>query len=1526
VERTNRIANRRAALRTGAVTGLALLAAAGVALVVTALRADAASCDKNWVGPPGGLYQTGANWSPTGVPSASQFACAPPGSSIVFSDTQNRTVKGVDFKGSLTITGTRELRIGTTSANEASSVANLVLNGRRGGAAQLTVTGSLTVGSGAILGSPQAATAGYGGTTVVAAGASASLAADLTIESGHTLRNEGSTSWPAGDITLCRASSIVNAGSFELPTSPLYTVSECDEGDGDVAFVNESSGVATKGPGPDEGSLYVPFANDGAVAVQGGSLFLVDQPVLDPDTGSFQISSGATLELCGNRAFGTGAAIGGGGLLRVSCGYIELGPIDTLPVLDFAGGEIVGSLTVTDSFTWGFGLFSGPGTTTIGPSATATGGYYLDGHTLVNEGSWSLGTGELSICAGSTVENRGSLELGPAGGSISNCGDPSGVLLNAAPGTITKGSGGTTQIQPVVTNLGTIEIASGGQLRISGDLTNLTAGTLTGGTYHVAGTLRLDEAGTGGITANGATIRLDGSAATMTNATAGDALAGLSTNAAAGTLQVSGGRQQAVAAGLTNAGALVIDAGSRLTVPGGDLVQTGGSTTLTGSTAQLRLVGGGTVRVDGGTLTGSGTVDATLVRNAARVEPGVSGPGVLDLTGGFTQAASGTLAVDLDGTAPGTQYDVLSAAGPVELAGTLELDGGHAPADGDTYEIATGSSRQGTFDSITGDDAGGGLTFVPVYDTAAVRVLATAAPVLGIDDVAQAEGDAGTSVMTFTLSLSKPSASTVTVQVDTADATATTSDDDYLPQSTLVSFSPSETTATVEVTIVGDTAYEHDETFHVELSGPTNAVIGDPGAVGTILNDDPVPSLSIDDVTVVEGDSGTVPAVFTVSLSAPSPDPVTVGFATADGSATAPSDYDSAAGTLTFQPGDTTRTVTVQVAGDQLYEGDESFVVGLLAPTGATIADGQGTGTIVDDEDQPAVSILDTAVLEGDTGTTDAVFTLTLTPASQSPVTVELATVDGTAVAPEDYTSVSSSVTFDPGETVRTVVVAVNGDTAYELDETFTVELSNPSGATIGDGQASGTILNDDDPPTLSIDDVSVLEGDSGTTDATFTISLSFPSPGPVTVQVATADASAVAPEDYVSVSSSVTFDPGETVRTVAVAVNGDTVYEPDETFTVELSNSSGATIADGQGIGTILNDDEALPSLSIDDVTVVEGDSGTTDAVFTVTLSTASAGTVSVDFATSDGTAVAPGDYLPASGTLTFDPGDTSKTITVTVNGDVVSEFDETFTVVLSNPSGATIADGQATGTILNDDLAPVTVSVGDASVWEGDTATRTILVPVTLSGPSTTPVTVQYRLVGLSATGGRVDFEDFGGAVRTLTIKPKPTTGLTPVSTKIPVKVYGDTVVEDVELVSVELVGAMGAALGRAGGIAVIFDDDPGTGSRVAVSSVRAVEGDTGVVKVQFRVTLSAPATEQTTVVATVVDGTARAGVDYKPAKPKTITFRPGQWQKTITITLLPDDLPEGDRDLAVVLSDPTGATIQGDGVGVAIILDDD
>ena len=224
----------------------------------------------------------------------------------------------------------------------------------------------------------------------------------------------------------------------------------------------------------------------------------------------------------------------------------------------------------------------------------------------------------------------------------------------------------------------------------------------------------------------------------------------------------------------------------------------------------------------------------------------------------------------------------------------------------------------------------------------------------------------------------------------------------------------------------------------------------------------------------------------------------------------------------------------------------------------------------------------------------------------------------------------------------------------------------------------------------LSVSDVEMVEGDSGTTSFDFVVSLGNPAPaGGVSFDIATINGSAVAPNDYSARAlTGVTIPAGSQNYTFSVLVNGDTTFENNELFLVKVTNVVGVGIVDGEGLGTILNDD-AGASLNISDGTNIEGNSGTRSFRFTVSLSEpAPAGGVTFDFATSNGTAMAPTDYTAISEVGAVIPaGQTFINLFVLVNGDTTPEPAETFSVTVSNVQNALINDGVGLGTILNDD-----------------------------------------------------------------------------------------------------------------------------------------------------------------------------------------------------------------------------------------------
>ena len=354
----------------------------------------------------------------------------------------------------------------------------------------------------------------------------------------------------------------------------------------------------------------------------------------------------------------------------------------------------------------------------------------------------------------------------------------------------------------------------------------------------------------------------------------------------------------------------------------------------------------------------------------------------------------------------------------------------------------------------------------------------------------------------------------------------------------------------------------------------------------------------------------------------------------------------------------------------------------------------------------PTVSISDVTVAEGNSGTSNANFTVNLSSASTTPVTVAYATSNGTATAGADYTATSGTVTFAAGVTSQTVAVKVTGDNTVEPNETFTVTLSNPTGATISKATATGTITNDDvatpNPGNNSVTYVVTNEWNGGH-NANMTVNAGQALTG-WTVEFDS-------PAEIVNIwNAQITSHVGTHYVISNMPYNAQVASGQSTTFGYQANGTSAAATPTNLKVnGSAVTNPPATPSLSIADKSVAEGNTGTSTAGFTVTLSSASTTPLTVAYATSNGTATAGADYTNTSGTLTFAPGVTSQTVNVNIIGDATSEANETFTVTLSNPTGATISKATATGTITNDDAGnpPNTpgISIADASVTEPGT-----------------------------------------------------------------------------------------------------------------------------------------------------------------------------------------------------------------------------
>ena len=797
-------------------------------------------------------------------------------------------------------------------------------------------------------------------------------------------------------------------------------------------------------------------------------------------------------------------------------------------------------------------------------------------------------------------------------------------------------------------------------------------------------------------------------------------------------------------------------------------------------------------------------------------------------------------------------------------------------------------------------------------------------PTVSIAPTSISEGNAGMTAGMATVTLSRASTMPVTVMYESTDGTAS-SLTDYTDTSGTVTFAPGTTMMTIGLDVSGDTLDEDDETFTLTLSSPSGATLGTATAMITIADDDAPPTVAVAPVTAAEGAAAGLG--FVVTLSTASGKPVTVTYATSNGTATAAADYTAANGMVQFMPGEASKTVPVALINDALDEANETVLFTLSAPVNATILTAMATGTITDDDPTPSLSIDDASIAEGNAGTTMLSFPVTLSAPSGRAVSVMYATTAGTATAGTDYTTATGTLTIPAGAATGTINVMVTGDVVAESDEAFTITLAAPVNATItAPPTATGTILNDDGAlPALTINDVTIAEGNAGTTSLTFTVTLSAAAAANVTVAFATSnntatDGPGVGGTDYVPTAGTLTFAPGVLTRPITVQVIGDINDEANENFRVNLSGATNATIADAVGVGTI-TDDDATPSLATAAVTVTES---TATATFTVTLSAASGRTVTVNYATADGTAIAGGtagtggqDYNSRAGTLTYAPGETSKTVAITINPDALDEPDEAFAFTMAGAVNASVMTASVNATITDDDAAP-TIRIADLQKVEGTGGVSVAAVPVTLSAASGRTITVVFatgNATAPSATAGT----DYTAATGTLTFAPGVTTQ------NVNVTINPDAIDELFERFVVDLSAPVNATVADAQGLVTIVNDDsllPNISINNAPNVTEAVANNT----MTFTVTLSSVAAAAVTVnYATSAAGTATAGADFTAVN-GTLTFAPNETGKTITVPILADLLDEATETVFVNLSGNSANSNLLDAQGQGNILDND
>jgi predicted extracellular nuclease len=788
--------------------------------------------------------------------------------------------------------------------------------------------------------------------------------------------------------------------------------------------------------------------------------------------------------------------------------------------------------------------------------------------------------------------------------------------------------------------------------------------------------------------------------------------------------------------------------------------------------------------------------------------------------------------------------------------------------------------------------------------------------------------------------------------------------------------------------------------------------------------------LSIADASVTEGNAGTTAIVFTISRAGGSDGAVSVDYTVSlpgGAGGAGPSDVSGAlAGTIAFAAGETVKTITLDVAGDTAAEADETFTVTLSNPQGGvTLDDAVATGTIVNDDGPLPVpgsfSVGDASVAEGNAGTTPISFTVTRDAGSNVAASVHydvLLPGGATGASAGDFAPgslFSGDLAFAANETSKTITLQVAGDTVVEGDETFTVNLSAATnGAGIADAQGLGTIVNEDVAPipTVSVGDVAIAEGQSGVAYAVFTISLNIPAPSPVTIDYATANGSAAAGSDYLALAGTVSFAAGESTKTVSVPILGDKVLEANETFSLVLSNPTGATLADASGTGTITNDDSLLyhsldagafaenwtdtSRISANDnwsqVKSVIGYLGDIDpdgaatGVDPRTLTGANLGAVDViaNQNTAGSSSGGVGEFQLADPTIGLQGSGTGDAPSIVLYMDSRGRSDVRLTATLRDIDGSGDNAAQPIAVQYRTDPNGGWTNVPGgyfADVTTGGSATQTTALDVTLPAGANNAPTLQIRILTTNAVGSDewVGVDDIvvssqagapsysiadaaaiegtggttpisftvsragdvsaagsvgysigfagGGFSASAADLASPLAGTVSFAAGESVKIVtlslvGDSLPEADEAFTVTLSGPSSGNLGTASATGTIVNDD-GPPPFVAISDVTQAEGDAGTTIFTFTVTRTGGSTAFTVDYATA-SGTALSGSDFLPAS-GTLSFAAGETSKTVSVAVIGETAGEHGETFSVQLSNAAGAVIA-DTAGTGTIVNDD
>ena len=791
-------------------------------------------------------------------------------------------------------------------------------------------------------------------------------------------------------------------------------------------------------------------------------------------------------------------------------------------------------------------------------------------------------------------------------------------------------------------------------------------------------------------------------------------------------------------------------------------------------------------------------------------------------------AAVGTLA-------SGYNHIVLSRA--TNNTTTIYLNGSEVLSFNDTNGLADLSPNGDLYlfvddTEISGEHSAGAVSFIGLYSS-----VLTASEVLaryntfnnGISDLPSitlavspsSVTEDGTANLVYTFTRTGITTNALTVNYGIT-GTATSTDYTGATPGTgkTITFAAGANTATLTIDPTADTIVESNETVALTLATAPTYTVGTTTAVtGTITNDDfPIISVVATDSDAGETATGVTvnDGTFTLTRTGDLSQAITVNY-TLSGSATNGTDYSSLSGTVNFAAGVSSATVTVTPTDDNIFEGTETAILTLATGAGYILGTTTSATVNIADNDLPSISLAVSPASVVEDGATNLVYTFTRTGSTANALAVSY-TVSGNATFNTDYTQTGAStftattgtITFAAGSSTATLTVDPTADTTVETDETVALTLATAPTYTIGTTTAvTGTITNDDSSalPVISVaaTDANAAETAIGITanPGQFTLTrLGGNINQAVTVNY-TLTGTATNGTDYTSLPTSVTFAAGSSTAIVTVTPTNDTIFEVTETAILTLATGTGYTVGTTNNAATVnIADNDPQPTINLSaNQTIVEGNTNPQNVSYTVTLSNASSQTITVQYATANGTAIAGSDYTSTSGTLTFNPGVTSQVINIPILNDSLNEADETFTLNLTTATNATLGTAKTATTTITDTLsASVTTTLpggvenltltgtaaingtgnGGDNVLQGNSANNTL---TGLDGNDT------YRFLATTALGtdtitetttGGVDNFDFTGTTAGVNVNLGITTSQT-VNSNLKLIISANNVIEN-------------------------------------------------------------------------------------------------------------------------------------------------